>query len=246
MPDKYQVTWWDPRALRLGVESTFGLRRDDLIVKDGDMFAVEDRLAEYETWRDAKADVVARAGSPTVRFVTATAWAAEAAQQGIDTVLASDIEVVELAGSANRPRGPRFGSLVHAVLATIPLDAADEAVERAAATCGRLLKDVTSEEIHAAGVVVCGVLRHDLAARARRSATLRRETPVTWMQKDGTLIEGVLDLAFDEGERTIVVDFKTDHELAAGETRYRAQLQQYVNAVSSATGRPAAGVLFRV
>src|SRR6185436_14807867 len=33
----YAVTWWDPHALRLGAESTFGLRRDDLIVKDGDM-----------------------------------------------------------------------------------------------------------------------------------------------------------------------------------------------------------------
>jgi ATP-dependent exoDNAse (exonuclease V) beta subunit len=59
-------------------------------------------------------------------------------------------------------------------------------------------------------------------------------------------VEGVLDLAFDEGDRTIVVDFKTDHELAPGETRYRAQLQQYVNAVSRATGRPASGVLFKV
>ena len=78
------------------------------------------------------------------------------------------------------------------------------------------------------------------------SANVKRETPVTWMQKDGTLVEGVLDLAFDEGDRTVVVDFKTDHELAAGEARYRAQLQQYVNAVSQATGRAASGVLFKI
>jgi ATP-dependent exoDNAse (exonuclease V) beta subunit len=69
---------------------------------------------------------------------------------------------------------------------------------------------------------------------------------VSWVQKDGTLVEGVLDLAFDEGDRTVVVDFKTDHELAAGEARYRAQLQQYLGAVSRATGRPAAGVLFKI
>ena len=42
------------------------------------------------------------------------------------------------------------------------------------------------------------------------------------------------------------MDFKTDHELSAGETRYRAQLLQYVNAVARATGRDASGVLFRV
>src|SRR6185295_8279355 len=39
-PRAYSVTWWDPRALSLGAVSGFGLRRDDLIVKDGDMFAV--------------------------------------------------------------------------------------------------------------------------------------------------------------------------------------------------------------
>ena len=66
------------------------------------------------------------------------------------------------------------------------------------------------------------------------------------MQKDGTLIEGVLDLAFTEEGVTTVVDFKTDHELAAGEARYRAQLQQYVSAVAAVTKGRAAGVLFRV
>jgi ATP-dependent exoDNAse (exonuclease V) beta subunit len=60
------------------------------------------------------------------------------------------------------------------------------------------------------------------------------------------LIEGVLDLAFDDGERTVVVYFKTDHELSAGEARYRAQVQQYVEAVARATGREVRGILFRV
>jgi ATP-dependent helicase/nuclease subunit A len=83
-------------------------------------------------------------------------------------------------------------------------------------------------------------------ARARRARSLERETPVTWLQKDGTMIEGVLDLAFEEDDLTTVVDFKTDHELAAGEARYRAQVQQYVHAVARATGRRVAGVLFKV
>jgi ATP-dependent exoDNAse (exonuclease V) beta subunit len=56
----------------------------------------------------------------------------------------------------------------------------------------------------------------------------------------------VLDLAFEEDGATTVVDFKTDHELAAGESRYRAQVQQYVSAVTRATGRPAKGILFKV
>ena len=245
-PSTYAVTWWDPRALALGAESTFGLRRDDLIVKDGDMFAVEDRLAAYEQWRDARAALVAAAARPTLPVQTATAWAADAAQTGVADLLAGEVEVISMPGAAGRPRGPRFGTLVHAVLASVPFEADPSAIERTARAYGRLLKDVTSEEVAAAAAVAAAVLEHDVWRRARASASVRRETPVSWVLGDGMLIEGVLDLAFEENGRTVVVDFKTDHELAAGETRYRAQLQQYVGAVARATGRPASGVLFKI
>jgi ATP-dependent helicase/nuclease subunit A len=243
----YSVVWWDPHALHLGAVSGFGLRRDDLIVKDGDMFAVEDRLADYERWRQDRRQAVESASQPSLRVDTATAWAADAAESGIDSVIAeaSGIQIVELLGAANRPRGPRFGTLVHAVLATVPLDANDDVVERTAQTQGRILGSPAAEVAAATGVVTA-VLRHDLMTRARGAGALRRETPVSWVQKDGTLVEGVLDLAFDENEVTTVVDFKTDHELAAGEARYRAQLQQYVNAVAAVTRRRAEGVLFRI
>jgi ATP-dependent exoDNAse (exonuclease V) beta subunit len=246
-PADYSVVWWDPHILHLGAVSSFGLRRDDLIVKDGDMFAVEERMAEYEQWRRERGETIERAQQPSVRVQTATAWAAAAAELGIDDEIAAAaaIEIVELAGAAGRPRGPRFGTLVHAVLATISLDATADETRSTAEMQGRMLLS-TTEEIRAASAVASAVLAHDLMARARRAASLRRETPVTWLQPDGTMIEGVLDLAFDDDGVTTVVDFKTDHELAAGESRYRAQVQQYVSAVTRASGRPAKGILFKV
>ena len=274
-PSTYSVTWWDPRGLALHAASSFGLRRDDLIVKDGDMFAVEDRLADYEKWRDERAAVIAAAARPSVRVQTATAWAAEAANLGIDQAILDlppeggsyeirtgshetgesdpvasafrrkDITIVQIPGAAKRPRGARFGTLVHAVLATVPLDATSDVIERTAETQARIIA-APAAEMRAAVTVVSEVLRHELITRARAAAAIKRETPVSWLQKDGTLVEGVLDLAFDEGFETVVVDFKTDHELSAGEARYRAQLTQYVHAVSRATGRPASGVLFRI
>jgi ATP-dependent exoDNAse (exonuclease V) beta subunit len=246
-PEGYSVVWWDPHALHLGATSTFGLRRDDLIVKDGDMFAVEERMMDYERWRSERLAAIEQAQRSSIRVQTATAWAAEAARSGIDDAIASaaDIEIVELAGAAGRPRGPRFGTLVHAVLAVVPLDAPEEIVERTAGMQGRILL-ASAAEVTAASVLVSAVLRHDLIARARGAAGLKRESPVTWVQEDGTLIEGVLDLAFEENGVTTVVDFKTGHELAAGESRYRAQVQQYVHAVARATNRPATGVLFKV
>ena len=203
--------------------------------------------AEYERWRDGRAAVIAQGSRETLRVKTATAWAAEAAQLGIDEALlgSESVTIVELPGAEHRPRGPRFGTLVHAVLATVPLDAKEDVIARTAATEGRVI-NASADEVHGATQVVNGVLCHELLARARASSSVKRETPVAWVQRDGTLIEGVLDLAFDEGEKTVVVDFKTDHELAAGEMRYRAQLQQYLAAVSRAAGRPASGVLFRI
>ncbi len=244
---QYSVVWWDPHILQLGAVSSFGLRRDDLIVKDGDMFAVEERLAEYERWRHERAEVIERAQQPSLRVQTATAWAATAAELGIDDEIAAagTIEVVELSGAARRPRGARFGTLVHAVLATAPLDASIDETRSIADMQGRMLLS-TTEEIQAAATVASAVLNHDILLRAKRGSMLKRETPVTWLQKDGTMIEGVLDLAFEEDGATIVVDFKTDHELSAGESRYRAQVQQYVAAVTRATGRPAKGILFKV
>ncbi|HVH56476.1 MAG TPA: UvrD-helicase domain-containing protein [Vicinamibacterales bacterium] len=241
------VTWWDPSLFHLNVSSTFGLRRDDLIVKDGDMFAVEDRLAAYEKWRADREQLLEQGSVPALRVQTATAWAAEAAREGIDEAIAAsaEIDVIEIAGAAGRPRGPRFGTLVHAILAIVPLDADAEAIRRTAEVQGQILA-ASADEIVASAAVVASVLQHDIMSRARRTSRLRRETPVTWTQKDGMLIEGVLDLAFDEDDRTIVVDFKTDHELSAGEARYRAQLQKYVDAVRTATARPASGVLFKV
>ena len=246
--DGYSVTWFDPRALHLGAASSFGLVRDDLIVKDGDMFAVQDRLAEYERWRDAHDRTLAEGRRETVRFQTATAWAAAAASAGLDDVLAagaSAVDVAELPRAAARPRGPRFGTLVHAVLATVSLDADAAVVTRTAETHARVI-NASGEEVIAAARLVRDVLGHEIMQRARRADRLRRETPVSWVQADGTLIEGVLDLAFDEGDRTFVIDFKTDHELSAGEARYRAQVQQYVEAVARATGRDTRGILFRI
>ncbi|CAN5852339.1 UvrD-helicase domain-containing protein [soil metagenome] len=210
----YNVVWWDPSILHLDAVSSFGLRRDDLIVKDGDMFAVDDRLAAYDQWRADREGLVETGRVASVRVQTATAWAAESARLGIDDAIAatSGVEVMSIAGAQGRPRGPRFGTLVHAVLALIPFDADDEAIRRTSEVQARII-GAPAEECAAAAVVVAAVLRHELMVRARSSARLRRETPITWMQKDGTLIEGVLDLAFDEEDATMVVDFKTDHEL---------------------------------
>src|SRR5436190_6285237 len=91
------------------------------------------------------------------------------------------------------------------------------------------------------------VLAHDVFARARAAETrgaCRRETPITYRLPDATLLEGVVDLAFEQQGRWTVVDYKTDREIAAnGEERYRRQVALYAAAIARATGKPCEGMV---
>jgi ATP-dependent helicase/nuclease subunit A len=64
--------------------------------------------------------------------------------------------------------------------------------------------------------------------------------------RDGVLVEGVVDLAFETAEGVTVVDFKTDR--AAGEllAQYRRQVDLYGRAIAAATGKPVTAVLMTI
>jgi ATP-dependent exoDNAse (exonuclease V) beta subunit len=99
-------------------------------------------------------------------------------------------------------------------------------------------------------VTVTHVLAHAVLDRARAATArgvCRRETPVTVTVDAGTLIEGIVDLAFEENGRWTVVDYKTDRELRAiGEEQYRRQVELYASAIAKATGQPADGIILRL
>src|SRR5437867_3808617 len=145
--------------------------------------------------------------------------------------------------------GRRFGTLLHAVLAAVNLDAEHTGVADAAALQGRLL-GATAEEIAAAAEAAGRALAHPLmrrAAAAARAGRCRRETPVLLRLDDGVLVEGVVDTAFlEDGAGWTIVDFKTDVEIAGRLEEYRRQVGLYARAIAQATGAPARGVLLRV
>lgn len=69
---------------------------------------------------------------------------------------------------------------------------------------------------------------------------------MAWRQLDGSLVEGVLDLAFEDGGGWTVVDFKTDAEMAGDLATYRRQVRLYASMVARATGTDVTPVLMHV
>jgi ATP-dependent exoDNAse (exonuclease V) beta subunit len=109
--------------------------------------------------------------------------------------------------------------------------------------------NATPEEIEAAATTVVEALNHPIIRRAAAlsSGSLRREVPIMLRHEDGTLAEGVVDLAFLEERADFagwtVVDFKTDWEFESGRAEYSNQVALYVEAIEKATNSAARGVL---
>jgi ATP-dependent exoDNAse (exonuclease V) beta subunit len=252
---EYTVVWWDPHVLALDTAFTSGLRRDDLIAKDGNPAAVAARLAAYQAWRTDRAGAIARAAIPSVTTSTTTEIAGDRDLPRatiVDPEETSAIEVIDLSRAVGRPFGPRFGTLVHATLATVALAADEDAIRRIATTQGRILL-AADEEVYGAVEVVSAVLRHplfDCVRVAEAMGRCYRELPIIWQSPDGALIEGTIDLAFEEADevsrRVVVLDFKTDRELDVDRERYRRQLAIYCKALTELRGTPAQGILMRI
>jgi ATP-dependent exoDNAse (exonuclease V) beta subunit len=239
------VVWWDPAVLDLEAEEHASLRYDALLKDSGPAAAESER--HYADWKAGRAQVIGQAATASMVVKTATALAAEGAADD-----AVGIETVDRGDRGGRPGGRRFGALVHLLLATIDLDASVETVRSAAATSARVV-DATPQEEESAAATVAAVLEHPLlraASLAAQAGEVRRETPIQMRHADGSLVEGVVDLAYRERSQAfdgwVVIDFKTDQEVAARLGTYRRQVAIYRAAVEAATMLPVRAVLLTV
>jgi ATP-dependent helicase/nuclease subunit A len=232
----HSVAWWDPNILVLDVEENIGLRQQRILEADESGIEVARGEQFYDQWRESHSAAVAQASQPTIKIQTASAFAAAAgfSERGLAPI---QIERISRAGM-ERPSGRRFGALVHAVLAAVDLDASPDEIGGVTQANARLI-DATAGEIDATVTTVRNVLQHPLMQRAARAKAVRRETSLQHYREDGILIEGVVDLAFEDNTPDFsgwtVVDFKTDREIEKSESKYRAQVATYVDAIHVAT-----------
>lgn len=229
----HEVVWWDPSKLRLDIEGGFGVRLTEMLARDDGT-----SLAEYREWQTERARVLEEVARP--RFDVFPASQAMDAPEG-----ACAVEVVLVSERIARPGGRRFGTLVHAVLRDVELGASRIGIERVAGLNARAI-GASSEECEAACAAVEVALRHPLMEAAQAAERCYREYPVTLKLDGDRVLEGVIDLAFVEGGRWVIVDFKTDADSEEARARYERQLQWYAFAMEKLTGRNARAVLLGV
>jgi ATP-dependent helicase/nuclease subunit A len=251
------VVWWDPSLLELDREEGTGSRLNKLLTADDRKKRSEAGILAHAQWQAKRTSVRERAGTPSLRVLTATEFAEEQVKTWSDTAdgkRASDealrIAVEEVGELVDRPHGPSFGMLVHSMLSLLDLEADREGVRVIAELQGRVLGS-SDQEVAAATEIVTRALVHPLlrrAAQASKTGRCRRETPVSLRLEDGILVEGIVDLAFVEEFQSgwTVVDFKTDLELKGRLMEYRHQVALYARAISRATGASARGVILKL
>ena len=252
----YPVVWWDPHLLPLDGGPLIGLRREDLIARDGDAAGSIGRLRAFRAWEEARSRAIDAASAPSVVAITATRLAARPAGTGaaFDGV---PVETLTVPRAIGRPYGPQFGALVHATLATVPLDADERTIRQVAETHARICSpsgEPSPEDVMGAAAAAAAVLAHPLFDRVRgaeAAGRCHRELPILWQAPDGVLVEGTADLVFEEqaedgSARFVVLDFKTDRDAEHGEDRYRRQLAIYCRALAAIREVPARGILMRI
>ncbi len=208
------------------------VEREDVPGRGRELWALstaEGGDAVASRWEEERRELVARAAEREYAPVSATRLAVRAAPPP---------------AAATGPGGRSFGSLVHRLLEWTPLD--DVASGRAARLRGMALAlapsfGLDAEAAARAAAQVERTLSLPVIERARRARRVFRELAL-WFPEGASLVEGKVDLVFEENEALVVVDYKSDaiaeeHALAQA-AHHAPQLQLYARGLAQAAGMP--------
>ncbi|MDQ1249892.1 MAG: ATP-dependent helicase/nuclease subunit, partial [Actinomycetota bacterium] len=179
-----------------------------------------------EDWQAQHQSVLAAAARPIA--VSATGLAAEERDPG---------EVEQSPRGRTLGDGAAIGSAVHAVLQSIDLGTGEGLSEICASAAAAEGLGGRTDLVEA----LCrSALGSDVIQRAARCRHFR-EVYVGVPDSDRVL-EGFIDLLYEDGDGVAIVDYKTDSwkdasELDAKVERYRSQMLAYVRAVRESVGR---------
>jgi ATP-dependent exoDNAse (exonuclease V) beta subunit len=180
-------------------------------------------------WEVERMELVKRAAQRPLAPVSATRLAARTAPPP--------------AAVASGTGGRDFGSLVHRLLEWVPLADDPARAERVRAMADALAPSfgLGADSATLAAAQVERTLALPVVERARRASRVWRELSL-WFPDGEHLVEGVVDLVFEEQDGLVVVDYKSDpisDDQALPQAAHHAlQLQLYGRGLAQAAGRP--------
>jgi ATP-dependent exoDNAse (exonuclease V) beta subunit len=237
------VVWWDPSRLILDVQEAMGLRQSRLLEADASGIAATRGQELHDEWKKKREAALAVGAEPTLAVTTATGIAHSA---GASSGTGDEIRVEETLRESSRPGRAGFGQLVHETILRVPFGATRSDIGRIANYVARVV-GASEDDAEAATVAVERALAAPIMRSAAASERVHREYPILFRLENGTLVEGIADLAFetrlDGSARWTIVDFKTDRDLAPSLEHYRAQLRLYLEGIRKATGAETSGVI---
>jgi ATP-dependent exoDNAse (exonuclease V) beta subunit len=137
--------------------------------------------------------------------------------------------------------GRDFGSMVHRLLEWTPLDESSPETIRAMAGALAPAYGLDPDGARRAADAVQAVLALPVLERARRARRVFRELPLVFPDA-ADLVEGVVDLVFEEEAAFVLVDYKTDaiapEQALAQAAHHAPQLRLYGRGLAQATGLP--------
>lgn len=179
----------------------------------------EPSLAEYKSWKQKRSECLTT-GRQSGKILPATSLVK--GENGDGSV---------------HGLGPAFGSFVHEILRAIDLHRPRD-IETVAQALGK--RDGFDEPTIERGIdLVRWGLTSEVLTRAARSSSIWKEVPFVYRHRDD-LVEGFIDLAFEENAEIVVVDFKTDRvergkKLEERVRRYTPQAVIYAMALERIT-----------
>jgi ATP-dependent helicase/nuclease subunit A len=223
----HQVLWFDPALLELNKDITDGIASKEILQGDP-----SPGLVLYDAWKSRRASILQDGAKPSFQIVVATD-----AASGEGTKI--PVEIVSIALSGTRARGRRFGSLVHSVIMDADFDSDTVALRRLAEAHASSLSS-PEEEIDSAVGVVAAILQHAILKAAAGASITHREYPFLFRDEHGVIVEGNIDLVYQQGTEWVIVDFKTG---PADRREYRRQVELYGKALQP---RPVRAILFEI
>jgi ATP-dependent exoDNAse (exonuclease V) beta subunit len=223
----HEVLWFDPSLLELDKETRPGIANADILQGDPNP-----GLARLNEWKTRRLNILESGSRPTFQITAATSHASSEQTK-------VHIETVSITMDGSRARGRRFGTLVRNMIRDADFDSNVFRLERLAQAHAATLGS-SEEEIGSAVQVVRVMLQHPVVIAAAGSASVHREYPFVYKAEDGKIVEGSIDLLYQQDGEWIIVDFKTG---PADRSDYRRQVEVYARALRPRSVR---AILFEV